>query len=326
MPASMWLLLPRVVCYGAGLSGACSILLAMAKLGMLGLVTTWWAVFLPVLIALTFIWLIFLAAVVLWVAVAVRLLTCPEDVEHDTDTFNLDSLFRTAKVCLIGHAYSILLCIAMWLFVFKVEGWSSLSMAYPCMPFVVLGTLHVLVAILFKFPELNAGRSSFIGVSMLGHSVMLILEIDNHLKASLPWSVVFIPSWFTYLGVFVACTFHGAYSLGNRVRGGKPMELTEAWLLVGAVCWALGFCCSQFLLALHLDGGLQLKHWELALVPALVGWCVLVVCAALPVSRYFEGVIQTFLDFCGIEADDEDDPKEPLLMSPEDGLPATNWR
>lgn len=309
------------------MAGACSIALTIVMIGEFGLVSNWFHVALPVVIALTMIFLIFTALVVLWITVAVKLLGSPVDLEYEGEAFNLDSLFRTAKVCFIGHGYSLLLCVALWLVIIKADGWYSISTVYPCLPFIVLGAVHVLLAFMFKAPELDAGRSSFIGVSMLGHSVMLILKLDNHLKSSLPWSVVFIPSWFTYVGVLAVCALQGAFMVRRALsQADMPSERVEAQLLLGMTVWALGFGVSQVLVTLHLDGDFTWTHWQLALVPALVGWVVLFLCAATHVSKFFEDIVYTFLDAFGMEVErDEDDPKAPLLLMPGDGLPQPNW-
>lgn len=328
LSARSWLLLPRSVWYGLGVAGACSIALAIIKVGESDWVSDWFGVALPLLIAITAICLIFTIAVVLWVTTAVKLLAGPSDIEYEGEAFNLDNLFKAAKVCFISHGYSLLLCVGLWLIVAKVEGWCNFSMVYPCLPFIVLGALHVFLAIMFKAPELDAGRSSFIGMSMLGHSVMLILKMDQHLKSSLQWSVVFVPSWFTYTGVLAVCSLHGAYILGMALaKTSKPAEPVDGCLILGLTAWALGFGSSQVLLTLHLDRGWTSAHWELFLLPALLGWCALFLCAASSVSKHFEGVIKTFLDAYGVDTGGgEDDPKMPLLSAPTEGLPHPNWR
>lgn len=320
--ASSAALLPSGVVYFCGAAGALTLALAELKLSDYGLVETWRGVFIPSLAALTGVFLLFTISVVVWISVAVKLLNSPMDMEYESDSFNLDMLFRTAKVCFLGHTYCTLLCIAAYSMMYKLENWDAYPLLYPCGPLLVLGSVHILLAILFKEPEIDAGRSSFIGVSMLGHSVMFILMFDNHFKSSISWAAVFLPSWLTYVGVLLVCILQGVVALRHSSpelsiqmaeAGVSRDEAPNLYLLVGLAVWALGFGSSQVLYTLQLDGHWKGERCPACLVPAIVGLGVLTVCAAGPVGRRFADVVRTFMDAYAAQPPDEDDPKQPLM-------------
>lgn len=329
-------LLPGLVVYFCGAAGVLSLILAELKLGDFGLVETWWGVFIPSLVALTAVFLLFTIFVIVWITVAVKLLNSPVEMEYESESFNLDMLFRTAKVCFLGHAYCALLCVAAYSLVYKLEHWEAYPLLYPCVPLLVLGSVHIVLAILFKAPEIDAGRSSFIGTSMLGHSVMLILKFDNHFKKTIAWAVIFVPSWVTYIGVLLVCCIQGvtllrqnspelSVQLASGALASSRDEAPNGALLCGLAVWAIGFGASQVLYTLRLDGHWTGERCSACLVPAILGLAVLTICAAGPVGRRFADVVRTFLEsFAAHPEEDEDDAKRPLMS--EEGASRLPWR
>lgn len=331
-----WPVLPYAVIYFVGAAGAASIIFCALILSGSTFVESWWMVLLPVLLALGLIFILFTIAMVLWVVVAVRLCSGNVEVECEGDTFNLDMLFRTAKICFLGHGYTLMLCLAVGLLILKLETWPSCPIIYPLLPVVILGSLHVFLAIMLKSPELDAGRSSFIGVSMLGHAIMLTLKIDHFRKtASMPWALVFLPSWFTYAGVLMYAGSHLTLSVsqlfqpstestsGSSLEPPRARDMDKSKLqavvrmqsimLVGTAMWALGFAVSQVFLTLYLDQLAMSMRWEVMLLPALLGWVLMVVCCAPPIVEFFAGIVHTFQLQFDPNADREGNPNMPLL-------------
>lgn len=348
--ASRWLVVAPATIYFCGACGAATIILS--GLMMSGTIESWFWVLLPTLLALLLVFVEFTVASVTWVVVAVKLCAGPVEVEYEGDSFNLENLFGTAKVCFLGHGYTAMLVLAACLLLFKLElpSWASCPIIYPLLPVAVLGSMHVFLAIMFKSPEVDAGRSSFIGMSMLGHVVMLTLKIDHYQNAeSLPWALVFLPSWLTYGGCLVACAAFGAWGLSRLMQQNGAQSLpagssrdvpqaidtkslksavrAESILLAGVAAWAMGFCVSQVFITLRLDDLSKSVSWNVMLLPALVGWCVLVGCGAAHVKHFINGIIRIFLDAFGADFEDEDDEdQEPLLKAKREARNVLPWR
>merc|ERR1719235_1923843 len=173
----------------------------------------WWALF-PLTFALHLVLLVFTITIVLWGQVARRVCGGVDD-DDDNSNFRLDVLFSTAKVCFIGHGYTLLLCVALWLLLAKAQFYPKWPMAYPMIPFIVLGFLHIIMAVMFKSPEVNALRSGSLGASYLAHAVAFIIKVDHHFEDQTkhPWGLVFLPSWLSYALVVCLCMVRGTQLL-----------------------------------------------------------------------------------------------------------------
>jgi len=324
----------------------------------------WWIVLHPLAVGFFAIFATFTLAVLVWVHIAMRL--CRQSCEWEMDReFRLDMLFKTAKICFIGHGYTILLCLALGLLHYKLLYSPELPVVYPLLPLIVLGALYVIMAVMLKSPEINAGCSFFVGVSLLTQCTMLVLKLDKDSEfQNLPWGVTFCPSWFTYGFVFVFCIHCGAKdivkllehepeesrssdvaaaaagndgSTGSEIvqaptasaddgltrRRSRSEVRSELQSVAGAACWALGFGVSQALLTLRFDSVGQAVPWPATMLPAIIGWTMMVLFVANPVAGYFTCVSRMLLDAFGLlSLDDSDDAEAPLLgVSP--GLP---WR
>lgn len=266
---------------------------------------SWWYVLLPVVLSAASILVAFTIACGVWIHGALRLCSAAS-AAHGNQTpdvgdleYRLDILFKTAKICFICHGYTTLLCIALWLLVMKLEYWHKMATVYPLVPIIVLGCLHIFLAIMFKQPEIDSPRSAGIGLSMLAHVVALVLKIDHGggvrgdtasgsggeammtqftmsgalahedgpVATSYPWAVVFIPSWLTYAWVAFACVRQGRWAFSRLYHDQEDAAAEKdrvnakraLWVCAGGVLWTMGFCSSQVCLALKLDGLLAKK-------------------------------------------------------------------
>lgn len=339
LSASFWLRLPATVVYGVGTAGAIAMVLVSLRFASDHHVPSWWIIFLPVIMALASIFLLFLGSIVLSVTAAIRLGSGHVEPGDEGTNFDLPLFFDTMKTVILGFGYTLLLLLAVWLLLIKLESDPKFPVIYPLLPVIILGSLHLFLAIMFKEPEIDAGRSTFIGVSMLSHAIMLTLKLDHYKNsANLPWAAVFAPSWFTYGGVLVVCGFHGLIGcrrlLGASENAEAPSSSSdkpqakstkdlrnqlrvECIAMAGMIAWAIGFATSQVIIVLELDGMISSIRWEVVLLPALIGWATMTLCLAPRLKNTFREVIMTFLDFYGVVAaeseSDTEDPRKPLL-------------
>lgn len=301
----------------------------------------WWLVLLPVIIGVGLIFLVSTTAVFVWVNVAIRLCTGSLETEPEHD-FRLDTLFRTAKICFLGHGYVSLIVIATVLLVLKLQVWHDLPVVYPLLPLIVLGAVYIFLAVMFKRPEVDADWFFVTGVSMLSQSIMLVLKLD-HLKSStqLPWAVVFVPSWLTYVVLLIYCVLAPLQlwpqapgestrkhisdgDTGSASSSVNNSRLRSQLVRVGGVAsWVIGWSISQIASTLRLDNLIK-TSWLFVLLPAMVGWILLLVFVTGQVSEYFAGIASLLLDSFGVSPASPDDEEEPLIKHQSmDGLP---WR
>lgn len=296
-------------------------------------ITSWWWALLPLIIVLHVVLVVFTIAIILWGQVARRVCGGTEDDDCES-SFRLDVLFRTAKVCFVGHGYTTLLCVTLWLILAKAQYYPKWPMVYPMIPMMILGFLHIIMAVMFKSPEVNAVRSGSIGVSYLAHAAAFIIKIDYHWEddKNYPWALIFLPSWLTYALVTCLCFARGYQLLqmlknirtprrdevddgsssgtvmGEEIAPRRKDIRNELWVLAGILLGAIGFAASQLMLALRLDGEKNLE-WHIILAPAIVGWAAFSLCTTSSVSKYFREVATMLLGALG--RSDDKDPDSP---------------
>lgn len=315
---------PHVMVVSLGVAVGLTLVGIMMMLEGVKMISSWWWALLPLFIGMHAVLLVFTIALVLWCQVARRVCGGSEDDDCDSN-FRLDVLFRTAKVCFIGHGYTTLLCVALWLLLAKAQYYPKWPMAYPMIPFIILGFLHIVMAVMFKSPEVNALRSGSLGASYLAHAAAFIIKVDHHWKdqRTHPWALIFLPSWLTYALVVSLCIARGtqllqqlrdmktprgdhddASSTGQstvvpEIVPNRKKVRNELWMLAGMLLWAIGFATSQLMLAFRLDGLYKDLKWHIILAPAIVGWAALVFCTTAAVGKYFRVVAMLLLDALG---------------------------
>merc|ERR1719387_2577998 len=109
----------------------------------------WWEALMPVIVGLAIVLIAFTVAVIVWANLAIRLCTGGIELEADRE-FRLDMLLKTAKICFLGHGYTSLIGVALALLVLKLHHWPNLAVVYPLLPLIVLGTVYIFLAIMFK--------------------------------------------------------------------------------------------------------------------------------------------------------------------------------
>jgi len=318
---SLWLCLPDFLVRCAGLSVAATLVLASLKLDLYTDLS-WWVVLLPAAIALCITFVVLTVTAVVWVYVAYIFFTQGIEVDVECE-FRLDVLFRTAKICFLGHGYVSLLMVSLGLFLVKLHHWPSLPLAYPLLPFIVLGMVYIFLAVVFKQPEVDPPWFFLVGMSLLSQSIMFVIKVD-HVEdgKSLPWAATFTPSWLTYVLLLIYCvlspfqtlreahagddsssagsadTPYGAAEGRKGVASGSTLH-TQFLKVAGIACWVMGWAVSQTLLSLRLDG-LYKVAWLGVLLPAFLGWILLLIFATAPVCAYFKDIAQLLLDTFGL--------------------------
>lgn len=341
MKASPWVsgvkAMPHIMVVSLGVAVGITLVCIMMMMEDVKMINSWWWALFPLTLALHAVLVVFTIAIVLWGQVARRVCGGVDDDDCDSN-FRLDVLFRTAKVCFIGHGYTLLLCVALWLMLAKVQDYPKWPMAYPMIPFIILGFLHIIMAVMFKSPEVNALRSGSLGASYLAHAAAFIIKVDHHFddETKHPWALVFLPSWLSYALVVCLCMVRGTQLLqtlkdintprddGERSVGSqsgsalveevvpqRKMVSDELWILAGLLLWAIGFAASQLMLALRLDGLHKDLPWHIILSPAIVGWVALMVCTASFISKYFSIVAMLLLGALGATIPEDKEPSWP---------------
>lgn len=326
---SLWLYLPHFFIRLVGIAVGLTLVLASVK-GDVYHNLPWWVVLLPISVSLCILFIVFTVAVIVWVHVSYLVATGNVEVDADTD-FRLDVLFRTAKICFLGHGYVVLLMIALGLLLLKLEHWPSLPVVYPLLPLIVLGAVYMFLAVMLKQPEVDAPWFFLVGISLFSQSVMLVIKLDHFRGDSrLPWGATFVPSWLTYVLLLIFCvlspfqavsaakadedreaSYGSAEPFGGRRerredsglsgRSSSPTLQSELVKVIGIACWASGWGLSQMLLTLQLDVLFRCS-WLCVVLPALLGWILLLVCVTKPVSEYFHDILRLVLDTFGLVA------------------------
>lgn len=332
-------LITRGLVVFCGLMVPLALLLTALKLdGFLEL--SWSDALMPVTVAVIVAFVVSSTAVFVWINVAIRLCTGIMEVEPDQD-FRLDILFRTAKICFLGHGYISLVSVALVLLLLKLQVWHKLTAVYPLLPLIVLGAVYIFLAVLFKRPEVVEDWFFVAGASMLSQSIMLVLKLD-HLRSStqLPWAVVFIPSWLTYVLLLIYCVLAplelwpqamaddggtgGSASVGDGDTG-SARETRQGGRLrrqlirvAGVASWVIGWSFSQVALTLRFDNLIKMS-WLAVLCPAFIGWILALVFVTGQVSDYFAGIASLLLDSFGLvpleSTPDEEEPLTKYLSS-----------
>lgn len=335
--------LPLALTVLSGVAVATSFVLAAAKLHSL-LSLEWYMVLLPIAVALGIMLVVCTLSVFFWMHAVFWV--CATSREYSEREVSLDLLFKTAKMCFLGHGYVTLVSLALGLLVFKIHWRPRLPVVYPLLPIIVLGALYIFMAIMFTHPEVNASWYLFIGMSLLSQSSVLVFKLD-HFPSSprFPWAAVFAPSWLTYACLLAFCVRRGASDIVRLVgiaaddrdivkssprgspRGNGPasghcvstprfMLQRKLLKITGIACWALGFCIGQVLLTLRLDN-LSRVPWVAGVLPMLLGWILLMVFVAVPVSNYFSDMSKLLVSSYGevplSPRKDDSDVEQPLL-------------
>lgn len=322
-----------------GLAVGLTLILACAKLDSYAHLH-WWAVFSPLGFALFVHFAVLSVAIALWIHVAVLFVTGNIDCDPECE-LRLDVLFRSAKICFLGHGYVVLLILSLGMFLLKMHFYHTLPIAYPLLPIIILGMVHIFLALIFKQPEVHPASYFLIGMTLVGQSIMLVVKIDHYMDLqSIPWAVTFTPSWLTYVLLLIYCVasplqcFQAAdeevtsassssyySSHGGADNFGSNRERIHLHLLKvsGIACWSIGWGAAQVLLTLRLD--LMYKvSWLGVIVPAFLGWVLLLVFINRPVDLYFRNVAELlFATFSLINHQTEE--QEPLLGDSERGYP-----
>lgn len=326
---------PYIMVVSLGVAIGLTLICIMMMMGGSKYITSWWWALLPLTIVLHVVLVVFTIALLLWGQVARRVCGGTEDDDCES-SFRLDVLFRTAKVCFIGHGYTTLLCVTLWLILAKAQYYPKWPMIYPMIPLIILGFLHIIMAVMFKSPEVNALRSGSLGVSYLAHAAAFVIKIDYHWEddKNYPWALIFLPSWLTYALIICLCFARGTQQLqklrdiknprrddeedemrsttsagqsyvGEEIVPRRKRVRDSLWVLAGMLIFSIGFAASQLMLALRLDGHNKKMEWHIILAPAIVGWSALVFCTTSSISKYFREVATLLLGALGRAEDRE---------------------
>jgi len=327
---SWCLCLPRVLIGLSGFTVGLTMVLAALKLDGVYVHLQWWQVLLPIIVTLGVFFIVLTVAVVLWARFVI--MVGSGDIDCDANDVGLDVVFRTAKICLLGHGYALMLVLSAGLLLYKLYFWPSLPVAYPLMPVIMLGVVYIILGVLLKQPEVDSPWFLVIGTSVLSQAIMLILKLDIMQKSKgLPWAAVFLPSWITYV---ILLSYAALCIQWNAQPASAPETTPETptYEVVavsprvqvnkgsGLACWAIGWGLSQVLVSLRLDGLHKIAWFAIAL-PALLGWVLLLIFTFAPVSEYFEDMavllFSTFsLGSSGYESSsDLDEEQQPLLST-----------
>jgi len=328
---SRWPALPHVLVQTVGVAVGLVLGLACLKLEMYASLP-WWAVGLPAIIALCIIWVVLTIAIILWVRTAARVFG-PVDIEPDSE-FRLDMVFRTAKICFLGHGYVMLLVVSLCLVFAKLHIWPHLPLAYALLPLIVIGLAHIFLAVIFKPPEVDPPWFFLVGMVLMSQSILLVIKVDHMFESDdMAWAVTFTPSWLTYLLLLIYCAvsplqaFHETEestgsssasfpygSVADRATS-SSMGRLQAQLskVMGISSWALGWGFAQAFLSLRLDKLFKVS-WFSVILPALMGWILLVVFVSGHVTAYFTDIFDLFgatfrLGHSNFDFDDQ----EPLI-------------
>lgn len=310
-----WLYLPDVLVQSVGISVSLTILLAAFKLDFHSQLP-WWIVLLPIIIALSVVFIVFSLAVVAWIRVSVGFL-CGSDEEVDAEyDFRLILFLRTAKIAFLCHGHISLLMLSVGLLLIKLQFWPSLPVAYPLLPLIVLGLVYMFLALIFTQPEVDPPWFFLIGMSLLIQSIMLIVKLDHFLESkALPWAATFAPSWLAYVLLLIYCILsplhvfrhdsqtagssEAPYSFSSSDAGQRPSRSAvlnaQIRYVVGIGLWVIGWSTSQALLTLRLDAVYE-ASWIIVVLPAIMGLSFLMSFGSGRVSEYFRDVAQLFLD------------------------------
>jgi hypothetical protein len=314
---SRWLCLPWFFVRFVGVAVGLTLAFISLKLDIYADLP-WWAVFSPVLVTLCIMLAIMTIAIFVWVYVFVVVFSGGIEPEEECD-FCLEKLFRTAKICFLGHGYVNLLSLSAGLLLLKVshEAWFGLPLVYPMLPLMILGMAHLVLAMLLKQPEVDAPSYGLVGMTLLSQSIMLVVKLDHFRDSkSLPWATTFIPSWLTYTLLLIYCvmsplqTFHETqaedgsrsassantpYGTDEHERARPSDNLSSQLVKVAGIgSWVIGWAFSQALLTLRLDVFFKLS-WLSVMLPAILGWTLLCMFLLGPVGDYFGNVTQIVL-------------------------------
>lgn len=204
--AGSWCLaVPNAMVWLAGIAFGATLIMLSVKGDDIVNDLPWWVVLIPAISALAIFLIVFTIAVIAWVYLAYLVLTGNAEVEGDFE-LRLDVLFRTAKVCILGHGYVQLLILAVGLLLLKLTWWPSLPLVYPMLPLIVLGFAYIFLAVMLKQPEVDFTWYSIAGLSLLSQCIMLVVKLDYApTYKRLPWAAVFTPAWLTYVLLLVYC-------------------------------------------------------------------------------------------------------------------------
>lgn len=313
---SLWLYLPHFLIRLGGIAVGFTLVLASIK-GDVSHDLPWWVVLLPITVALGILFLVFTVVLLVWVHVCYQVGSGNIEVDCDREV-RLDVLLRTAKICFLGHGYIVLLIISLSLLLLKLEHWPNLPAVYPLLPIIVIGVVYMFLAVMLKQPEVDAPWFFIAGSSLFSQSVMLLIKLDYfHESKRLPWAAAFVPSWLTYVLLLIYCVLapvqawratrddndntDTSYGAAGHVRPRRPSSDFQDQLLksAGIACWAIGWGVSQVLLALQLDA-IYKGSWLCVVLPALLGWILLLVCVTKPLSEYFKDIVRLVLDTFGL--------------------------
>lgn len=339
-PKSLWLWLPRLLVGMSGVAVGSTLVLASLKLDLYPKIQ-WWAVFAPVTVTLSVVFLVMTAAVFFWIRFTT--LVYRGDIDCDLEEVRLDVILKTAKICFLGHGYVLLLAISMGLFLAKLHFWPDLPVAYPLLPLVLLAKIYIILGIVLEQPDVDSPSFLLIGTSVLSQSIMLILKLDHlHKSKNLPWVTVFIPCWVTYvilLGYSALCAAWAAVPVPDAAPETTPetqkspirqiLSLQshrcsasphlQCYKASGIACFAVGFGVSQVFLCLRLDGHYK-EAWVSTALPAFLGWILFVAFVFGQVSEYFEEVATLLFDTFslssssdGYDSSDVEEDRQPLL-------------
>lgn len=322
---SRWFHLPQFLVQLSGIAVGLSLALAFLKLDVYTSLQ-WWQVLLPVIIALLLNFVVFCICVILWVRVAFLFFTggiVAEEVVVDGEEFRLDVLFRTAKICFLGHGYVSLLMLSLGLFLVKLQHWPSLPVVYPLLPLIVLGAVYMVLAVMFQQPEVDPPWFFLVGISLMSQSVMMVIKLDHMAESSeLPWAATFTPAWLTYVLLLIYCVvsplrvFHQAKAnedSGNAGSADTPYGGAEGRTsprasdslhtqfvkVAGIGSWVIGWGLSQMMLTLRLDD-LYKVSWLSITLSALVGWVLLLVFVTGLVTGYFRDITGLLMETFGL--------------------------
>lgn len=330
MMVSVALRMPNAISIIFGAAGVISTLFAQLRLGGSTVISEWWQVVLPMTIAAVFALLCATAGVVLWFIGVVKLLAHGRNVAADRLNCGADGFIRLAKKTFSTHIWLLLVCCALWLLTVKLKNGASWPVIYPLVPVIMLGAIHVTLAVLFIEPEVDPVRTAGMGFSLLGHAAALEMKLDSVDDPVWPWQYVFMPSWLTYAWVLALCASRGSTACrrradliqnqmtGQKARVEQRVAFENVRQIVCVAAWALCFCIAQVMLTIRLNGAAALP-WTIILAPALVGWITLVFGTAAPIDRWASCTINELLVLaCGSTAmravqltapkDEEDSP------------------
>lgn len=320
---SWYTVLSCVLIFGCMLAGVVALFFAWLRVTGRGLrgdeYGAWWLIMLPLMVAVAVVFLVFTFALLVWLVRAAMLVfsflaqseedrtRTPRRGDMNPDN-EVDVLMKTAKGCFVTHMYMSLFLISAFVLCYKLAEWESMSLIQALIPTLILGSIHILLAIFFKEPDVDSERSMVIGLSIIFHCIVFHIKVDLH--APTPWYIIFLPSWLTFAYVIFSCSriLHGDM-VGEpeddlaTVNEREPLLAPRILFVdrdkrgptcVGLIMWSAFWTVALAMLCLRWDAGdKDPDHFDLVFLFVALGWILFGMCIMLPLGKVLGRFLQT---------------------------------